>query len=135
MSKAWVVSAHMPKVEKNPKSPKQEAKKETRKEEEERKVIKPLNTEGFSTPEQLLEHMEQIRDEKKNGWCLPDTKVFEMFQKQLIICHILKILRLILNSIDKIILLSLVNQQSEKDDYWRRNYSLSFNKRIFRVSC
>ena len=82
MSKAWVVSAHMPKVEKNPKSPKQEAKKETRKEEEERKAIKPLNTEGFSTPEQLLEHMEQIRDEKKNGWCLPDTKVFEMFQKQ-----------------------------------------------------
>ena len=85
MSKAWVVSAHMPKVEKNPKALKNETKKDTRKEEEERRVIKPLNTEGFTTPEQLLEHMEQIRDEKKNGWCLPDTKVFKMFQKHFII--------------------------------------------------
>ena len=39
------------------------------------------------------------------------------------------------DSINEIILLSLVNQQSEKDDCWRRNNSLSFNKRIFRVSC
>ena len=85
MSKAWVVSAHMPKVEKNPKTLKNEARKETRKEDEDRRVIKPISTEGFSTPEQLLEHMEQIRDEKKNGWCLPDTKVFKMFQKHFII--------------------------------------------------
>ena len=75
MSKAWVVSAHMPKVEKNPKTIKQKAKKDSKKEEEDRAITKPLVAEGFSTPEQLLIRMEQIKDEKKNGWCLPNTTV------------------------------------------------------------
>ena len=75
MSKAWVVSAHMPTVEKNPKSIKQDGKKEGKKEASDKEMNKSLNANEFFTPQQLLQQMNQYKDEEKYSWCSPDAKV------------------------------------------------------------
>ena len=80
MSKAWVVSANMPRVEKNPKMTKQDNKKEKKKVEE-----KPINecstNEDISAPQQLIQHMAQIENDNKHKWFLPDIKVHRNITK------------------------------------------------------
>ena len=46
MSQAWVVSAHMPKVEKNPKYTKGDGRKDIKKESDEKRMNKSLNANG-----------------------------------------------------------------------------------------
>ena len=75
MSQAWVVSAHMPKVEKNPKCTKHEGRKEIKKENDEKRMNKSVNTDELSTPQKLLQHMKQYIDDTKHSWCSPDSKV------------------------------------------------------------
>ena len=74
MCQAWVVSAQMPKVEKNPKMTKEDSQKEKKKVEE-----KPINeysaNENIFTPQQLLQHMAQTENDNRAKWRLPDIKV------------------------------------------------------------
>ena len=80
MCTAWVVSAQMPKVEKNPKMTKQDSQKEKKKVEE-----KPINeysaNENILTPQQLLQHMAQTENDNKAKWRLPDIKVHRNITK------------------------------------------------------
>ena len=81
MSKAWVVSANMPKVEKNPKMSKQDNKKEKKKVEE-KPINKYSSNEDISTPQQLIQHMAQIENDNKHKWFLPDIKVHRNITKK-----------------------------------------------------
>ena len=80
MSKAWVVSANMPRVEKNPKMTKQDSKKE-KKRVEEKPIGRYFPNEDFSTHQQFIQQMEQIQSDNKHIWCLPDIKVHRNITK------------------------------------------------------
>ena len=78
MSKAWVVSANMPRVEKNPKMINKDSKKDKKKVEG-KSMSNYFTNDDFSTPQQLIQHMAQAEHDNKHKWCLPDIKVHRDF--------------------------------------------------------